>query len=165
MILPINKFLILGSVSFLLCTSALYANCDSEKLNKIQELQCLKKQETQHTREAEILYAYLRNVVPKNELPILEKDHRAWLDNMDASCLLTRDAYNSWGADYVPDSDFQNAQCRVSTAEGQADFYKSLICSDSIADGTKPHCNELKKILDKTIGRISSPKASYAVEN
>ncbi|MBV8048426.1 MAG: DUF1311 domain-containing protein [Paludibacterium sp.] len=125
-------------------------NCQPDNLTRPQQVACLHQDEQRYGRQADALYAALRKAMPPKDAALLDKSHKTWKASMDADCQLTMASVDGWGRDSTPDGDFQSAACRAAAAENRVDFYKTLLCPDTLATGDEPNCKALQSALTAT---------------
>jgi len=95
------------------------------------------------------LYKYLRNHIPSDsDKKVLDENRLAWMATMKTECSLLASAFNNWDkSSYAGDTPFQYLSCVSGIAEDQVQFYKQIICPDTIETGEKQNCPSLVKAL------------------
>lgn len=139
---------IVCGIFFSAITCRANADCGSDRLNRDQELICAHKEELDKSSLAERLYKKIRGELTGPQRDILDRNHINWITKRETDCTLQRDAFNGWGRDRIPDSDFQYQGCRNSVLDQQVLFYEGLICPDSMETGDKSDCDKLHAVLN-----------------
>jgi uncharacterized protein YecT (DUF1311 family) len=123
-------------------------DCNSDKLNREQELSCAHIEELHKEALAEKLYDSIHHGLDGSQRTLLENNRSTWISKRETDCALQRDAFNDWGKDNVPDADFQYQGCKNGVLDQQVLFYEGLLCPDSLETGDKPDCEKLRGLLN-----------------
>lgn len=153
----LKKEIMMRAISFLALiiavpgTTSVFANSSCEKSAKTRDdfLACMRTDTDRSLVQAKSLYQSIRPLTSGEKLEALDENFSIWQKKLKSDCDVFGKAFNDWGDDYSPDTDFQIAACRSRVASQEVEFYSWLVCPDDMETTEKPSCAALKKILSK----------------
>ncbi|WP_205992318.1 hypothetical protein [Paraburkholderia sp. Ac-20347] len=123
------------------------ASCEATAKTRDDFLACTNAETNRVLSNVKRLYEAIRPSTSGETRIELDKNFENWKGRIQTDCDLLGKAFNNWGNDYTPDTDFQIAACRSKIANQQLEFYSFLTCADDLETSAKPKCDALKNAL------------------
>ncbi|WP_322061137.1 hypothetical protein [Paraburkholderia sp. J63] len=135
--------------AFLTASAFADASCENGAKTRDDFLACMRADTDRDLLKARNLYQSIRPLAKGEKLAALDENFSIWQMKLKSDCNAFGKAFNDWGDEYSPDTDFQIAACRSKIASQEFEFYSWLACPDDMETSDKPKCAELKKALGK----------------
>ncbi|MGF6661911.1 hypothetical protein QF000_003556 [Paraburkholderia atlantica] len=125
------------------------ATCEAKAKTRDDFLACTRIDTDRALSGATRLYQAIRPLTKREKQVALDRNFNIWQSRLKSDCDVLGKAFNDWGDDYSPDTDFQIAECRLKISAQELEFYSWLACPDDIETSDKPKCAALTEALGK----------------
>lgn len=142
---------VISTLTFLSISTHAFADaiCENRAKTRDDFLSCTDADTRKLLTDSEKLYRGVKRLATKEQQASLEKNFKIWNEKFDSDCSVVALAFNDWGNDYAPDTDFQVAECRKNIASQKLEFYEWLTCPDDMETSDKPKCPAIHEVLSK----------------